>query len=194
MSRSEYVQRWARELLASEFVIFDFETTGLTAYRDRVVQIGIIDQNGQTRLDTLVNPGGRIPRGATRIHGITDAMVANAPTWKDVYSALFGALDGKIWLVYNLNFDRGFLLHECQRLDLTAPQPLRVETEEDFRHESHCVMRNYARYWGEPGWRGGYKWQSLSDACRQQGIIPRSAHNAIADCLLTLELLKKIAG
>ena len=64
--------------------ILDTETTGL--YDDaEIVEISIIDENGGVLLDTLVKPLKPIPAEATAIHGITNEMVATAPTWVAIH-------------------------------------------------------------------------------------------------------------
>ena len=56
-----------------------------------------------------------------------------------------------------------------------------------------CVMEAYAAYWGQRNRRyGGYKWQSLSNACRQQGVKVVDAHSAVGDAKLTAALIRKI--
>ena len=68
------------------FTIFDLETTGLIPIRDRIVEIGAvrIEQDGTwSRFTTLVNPGIAIPVRAQSVHGISDEMVAGAPSFKD---------------------------------------------------------------------------------------------------------------
>ena len=59
-------------------VSLDLETTGLRAGSDRIIQIGAIGGTDTDPFDTLVNPGVPIPAASTRIHGISDTMVAGA--------------------------------------------------------------------------------------------------------------------
>lgn len=193
-TRKLEISRWANEMLTREFVVFDFETTGLDTQNDRIVQVGIIDHTGKTLVDTLVNPCVHIPPEATHVHGITNAQVADAPTYGDVYPALFEALDDKVWVAYNIRFDEDFLVAECSRNWVTLPKPPKEPAPRDMFTQSYCAMNRYAAYWGERRYGGGYRWQRLTDACYQQGIQVNGAHSALGDCLLTLELIRKMAG
>ena len=93
-------------------VVFDTETTGLTA-DDAIVQIaGLRIARGRLtgeRFDTLVDPGRPIPPGSTRIHGITDAMVAGAPDLTAALGAFRHFTDGAVLVAHNAPFDMGFL-------------------------------------------------------------------------------------
>ena len=194
-TRKERLAQWARDLLSREFVIFDVETTGLDYDWDRIVQIGVIDHTGKVLLDTLIKPCVHIPPEATQIHGITNEMVKDAPTFGEIHPSLFEALNYRVWVCYNLDFDRGFLVEECARHNLRPPLPsLWADTDPAQRREMYCAMSAYAAFWGEQRWSGGYKWQRLTDACAQQGIEVNGAHSAVGDCLMTLALLNKMAG
>ena len=78
----------------SPIAVVDFETTGLTPGVDRVVEVSVVRLNPgevpQLVLDSLVNP--MRPVAATEIHGITDADVASAPTFKEIAGDLIAAL------------------------------------------------------------------------------------------------------
>lgn len=74
-------------LQTTPFIVLDTETTGLDPAQDRVVQLALVGVRGQTvvpLLNQLVNPGRPIPGRATAIHGFTDAMVADAPSLRDI--------------------------------------------------------------------------------------------------------------
>ena len=135
-------------------------------------------------MDTLVKPVGSIPADATRVHGITDAMVVDAPDFKDVYSTLSAKLAGQVAIAYNASFDEGILNGVCKRRALPVPRA---------RYWS-CAMKTYAAYHGQ--WdtrRRSYSWQSLEKACRQQGVKVENTHDATADCKLTLALIRKMS-
>lgn len=99
-----------------EFVVFDLETTGLSAWGgDEIIEIGAIKVFG-TEIDdkntfhSLVNPKRPIPPDATRVNGITNEMVASAPAIDDVLP-LFWDFVGQSWLVaQNAKFDLSFLM------------------------------------------------------------------------------------
>ncbi len=174
--------QWAQDMLKQHAVIIDLETTGF--HDAEIVQIGLIDMQGQILMDTLVKPVGSIPPDATRVHGITDAMVADAPDFKNIYSTLSAKLAGQVAIAYNASFDEGILKGVCQRRNLPMPRA---------KYWS-CAMKTYAAYYGQ--WntrRHSYNWQSLEKACRQQKIEVAKTHNATADCQLTLALIQKMS-
>ena len=74
----------AKGLLAASPIFLDTETTGFRE-TDEVVEISIIDIDGETLFSSLVKPRIPIPPDAMRVHGITEQMVADAPVWADIY-------------------------------------------------------------------------------------------------------------
>lgn len=171
---------WARELLKNGAVFLDFETTDIKDAE--IVQVGVLDAQGETLLQTLVKPAKPIHPKAMQVHGITPQMVAEAPPFESIYVTLSSALAGRPVVAYNMPFDRGVLMGVCERRRLPVPK-VRTWT---------CAMRAYATYYGRIG-KKGFQWQSLTMACNQQKITVANAHDAIGDCLMTLELVRKMA-
>lgn len=101
-------------------VIVDLETTGGRATFDRITEVGLveIDEAGVREWSTLVNPGVRIPPMIERLTGITNAMVAEAPTFGDIAAELHARLQGRLFIAHNVRFDHGFLRNEFQRAGL----------------------------------------------------------------------------
>jgi DNA polymerase-3 subunit epsilon len=176
--------RWARDLLQTEFVILDGETTGLDA-DDEFVQIGVVSSAGEVLLDTLIKPTKTISPGAARIHGITAAMVADAPDFRAIFSQLREVLERRQIVAYNVDFDARILVQTCYRYRLDE-----IDTP-----PWQCAMQQYARYHGHwnPQYRS-FKWVRLTDACAIEGIAAGGAHTAAGDCLMTLKLIQTMAG
>lgn len=176
------VQAWAQSLFAlPNFYILDTETTGL-GNSDEVVQIGIIDKTGEIILDTLVKPTIPVPGAAYNVHGISNQMLADAPTFDDVYVTLSAKLAGTPLIAYNMDFDWRLLSQTVDRYKL----PL-------FRTgKRHCAMKQYAQFRGIRGSRG-FKWHKLGDAVAYEKIVVKDAHTALGDVIMTLELIKKMA-
>jgi DNA polymerase-3 subunit epsilon len=169
------------------FVILDTETTGTDQHDGaEIVQLTVlnpIDRSWPAQIHTYIKPSKSIPTAATAIHGITDDMVKDAPTFREVYPQLMRALQNKIVIVYNADYD----IYLIDRLIIQSRLPMI-----DF--ESFCLMKAYANYWKAPGRRGGYAWQKLGDACKQQGIDLTNAHDALNDCIGTYQLLSVLAA
>jgi DNA polymerase-3 subunit epsilon len=109
-------------ILKRPLIIFDLETTGLNIANDRIVEIGalIINPDNSTELyQTYINPEVDIPKQASDIHGITNDMVKDSPTFKDVSKELFDIFDNADLGGYNSNmFDVPFLVSEFKRAGL----------------------------------------------------------------------------
>ena len=108
--------------LRKPLAFFDLETTGTNIANDRIVEIGIVIAKPDGTLENrqrFVNPGGPIPPEATAIHGITDEMVADAPTFKQVARSLEQLLAGCDLAGFNvLKFDIPLLVEEFLRADV----------------------------------------------------------------------------
>src|SRR4051812_39854758 len=115
----------ALKILETPLTVIDFETTGLDAGFDRVVEVCVarIEPGCQPRIvmDTLINPGRRMD--ATFVHGITDADVRHAPRFEDVVPDFIEAISGSVVTAYNVSFDLRFLRDELGRCGVAAIPP-----------------------------------------------------------------------
>ena len=105
-------------MLDHHFVFLDLETTGAAAARDRITEVGLVEvAHGRPigEWSTLVNPGVPIPPIIQALTGITDEMVADAPTFDVIAQDLARRLDGKVLAAHNARFDYGFLKSEFGR-------------------------------------------------------------------------------
>lgn len=107
-------------LLSKDLVVLDFETTGTSPATDRIVQYSFIKitANGETiKKKGLLNPKCPIPAEATAVHGVTDEMVAEAPTFKQFSKGMLDFIDGCILGGYNIKkFDLPLLYEEFNRV------------------------------------------------------------------------------
>ena len=113
-----------RELEEIEFVVLDTETTGLRAGPDRVIEVAGVRLRGGEVIDSfqqLINPGRRIPPFIVQFTGITQEMVSDAPTAREIFPELQRFIEGAILVGHNLGFDIGFLSHEARLLGQGFP-------------------------------------------------------------------------
>lgn len=168
----------AREYLAMRPVFLDTETTGLDIGA-QIIEVCVVDHDGNVLVNNLVRPQGPIPADAMRIHGITDEMVRAAPTWPEVWPEVEGVLSGRYVGVYNADFDLRMLRQSHQRYGL----PWLLSQGRFFD-----MMKLYADY------KGFQRWVTLEVAGRQCGIPLPNTHRAQADALLVRALLQYIAS
>jgi DNA polymerase-3 subunit epsilon len=96
----------------------DLETTGANPMQDRVTEVGLVTVTDGVvaTWNTLVNPGCRIPAFIQRLTGISDAMVADAPSFAALADVIQERLHGYTFIAHNARFDYGFLKNEFKRL------------------------------------------------------------------------------
>lgn len=118
-------------LREATFVIFDLETTGGSAKKNRITEIGAVKVRGGEvigEFQTLVNPQMPIPPSITLLTGITETMVADAPTIDAVLPSFSEFIRGAILVAHNAPFDMGFLRHALLTHDYPPPRAQVVDT------------------------------------------------------------------
>lgn len=104
------------ELTELKFACLDTETTGLSPDGGgKICEIAVsVSQNGRVveEFSTLLNPGFPMSPAVIAIHGITNEMVKDAPSFADVLPRLLGILDGCVLVAHNADFDLSFLQAE----------------------------------------------------------------------------------
>ena len=149
--------------------VLDVETTGLhPKYGNRIVEIAIvvIGPNGVVKKEfvSLVNPNRDV--GPTKIHNIYASDIINAPKFEDIAGHILEALKGCVAIVgHNVRFDKGFLRHEFERIEVELPE-----------YFSLCTMHL----------SGGGK---LFNCCERVGIkVGDIQHEALVDARFTAKL------
>lgn len=159
-------------------VAVDTETCALGPGRDRVVQFCAQQLDGDLRvLETwteLVNPGRHIPAAATAVHGITDEMVRDAPSFAHFAPRLRGLFRPEtVFVAYNAGFDFGVLNSEFARAGV-APLPLDQPILDPLQIERKVTSRSLG-----PTYR------------RYTGQVLEDAHTADADVHAMVEVLRR---
>jgi DNA polymerase-3 subunit epsilon len=174
----------ARKILAYDPIFIDTETTGFSP-KDMVIEIGVVSLSGETLFESFFKPTIPIPPDSIAVHGITEEMVADAPSWKDTWEELHKVLEGRFIGMYNAEFDLRLMKQTHERYWLDWP----LDDQYFF-----CVMNLYAAFYGEVSTRRwGYRLHKLEAAGAACGIPLPNSHRAVDDALLTAALFKYIA-
>ncbi len=125
------IKKLFNQLGLSEYIAFDFETTGLSSDYDRIIEIAaikFIDGNPVDRFVTLVNPQRPIDPFITDITGISDKMVKKEPIELDILDDFLEFLSDLPLVAHNISFDKSFLDALCKRYDKTKKNNLLFDT------------------------------------------------------------------
>ncbi len=162
--------------LRNPLVFLDLETTGINIASDRIVEIALLkihpDGSEEERV-VRINPEMPIPEGATRIHGITDEDVKDAPVFKEVARTLARFLEGCDLAGFNSNrFD----------IPLLAEEFLRCDVDIDFKKRKFIDVQAIYHKMEKRTLSAAYK-----HYCKKEH---EGAHTALADARATYEVLQ----
>lgn len=158
----------------SNAVVFDLETTGLSPHNDAILEIGaIVIEDGLITdqvFHSLVNPHRPIPWFVTKVHGIRNHMVSDAPDLETVLPAFLDFVGDRTLVAHNAGFDMGFLTTHAGRLGLQVPRNVRCTMELSRRMFPHERRHN------------------LDAVCMRLGILaPTNRHRALQDAEVTAQ-------
>ncbi len=159
-------------LFTQDYVAVDLETTGLDPRRDAIIEFGAVRVCGgciDERFSRLVNPERPLDPFITRLTGITDHMLVDAPTIDDVLPAFLEFAGEDVILGHNVSFDLGFLYAACERLARPFPN--------DFTDTMRLSRRLFP----------GYAHHRLSDLVARFGLGETVEHRALADAIQTID-------
>lgn len=116
---------FGQKTVSGQHVVLDLETTGFTPHRgDRVIEIGAVAvENGKitSEFSSLIQVPRMIPWQATRVHGITNDMLAGQPLPEEVFPAVRDFFGDGVLAAHNAAFDMSFLRYEFGRLGFGLP-------------------------------------------------------------------------
>jgi len=162
------------------FVAFDVETTGLVPGVDRVVELAAIAFRGDEVLEgfsRLINPGVPLLPAASRLTGITDDLLAGAPTAAAALPDFLCVLRRGTPVAHNAVFDVGFVCDELERAGLPAPEGPVLDT------------RGLARR----AFPGQFSY-GLANLARELKLVTPGAHRALADADSCRQLFQSCVG
>ncbi|KAF0127385.1 MAG: DNA polymerase III subunit epsilon [Elusimicrobia bacterium] len=161
------------------FSFLDVETTGLSPRSARVCEVAAVSFRGAERLGTLaelVNPGGPIPPACSAIHGITDEMVRDSPSFGAVAPRLLAMLENTVIVGHNADFDIRFLRAEFERVGLKFPGLPVVDTL--------AIARK--------NWK--FQSNSLGSIAAELSISSEGWHRALTDVETTRKVFEHFIG
>lgn len=148
-------------------VFIDLETTGISPLQDRIIEIGLCEvEKGETVREwaSLINPQKTFSPFIENLTGITNAMVAEAPTFAAVAEELLELIAGKVLVAHNARFDYGFLKNEFYRMGIAFQEQVlctvklsRVLFPRESRHNLDTIIHRH-------GLSTGNRHRALGDA------------------------------
>jgi DNA polymerase-3 subunit epsilon len=167
------------QLLDAPLAIVDLETTGAHPLHDRVTEIAVIEVDGGEiagEWSTLVNPETAIPAAIQALTGITNDMVAGAPTFARLAAGLHERLAGRVLVAHNARFDYGFLQQEFERAGLA------------YRARTLCTVKLSRRLYPE------HVRHNLDRVMQRHGLACQARHRALGDAEVVWQFLRAAAA
>ncbi|MCQ2519846.1 MAG: PolC-type DNA polymerase III [Lachnospiraceae bacterium] len=163
--------------LSSSFVVFDIETTGFSATKNKIIEIGAVKiVNGEIvgRFSEFVNPGVPIPFRITKLTSITDAMVKDADPIEMVLPEFMAFCMDSVLVAHNAGFDTSFIKENCKQqglpYDCSAIDTLPM---------ARCFLPGLSRY-------------TLDAVAKELNVSLENHHRAVDDAECTAHIFKKL--
>jgi DNA polymerase-3 subunit epsilon len=157
------------------FVIIDIETTGNSPKYGNITELAVYQHNGQkivNQYSTLINPEIDIPYYITKLTGIDNEMVKEAPKFYEIAKPLLELIAGNTFVAHNVRFDYQFIKQEFSRLGY------------NFNSKTLCTVKLSKQL------LPGHKSYSLGKLCSDLGIEINGRHRAAGDALATVKLFE----
>ena len=166
------------------YVVFDFETTGVDTQEDSIIEISAVKVRNHVITDQfsrLINPGTHIPAGATKINGITDEMVKEAPGLTEVLPEFLSFIEGEVLIGHNIqSFDLLFLYRVSEEI-------LGISLPNDYIDTLYMAKERLPQLYRH----------RLTDISEHFDIPTEGAHRALQDCMMNqqcYEQMGKLSG
>ena len=166
-----------QSLSGTEYVVFDIETTGLSAGFDKIIEIGAVKlKDGEIigRFSEFINPEMPIPYKITELTSINDAMVMHAPTYEELLPKFLDFVGNAVVVAHNAQFDTGFIRHYAKTLGIKW-EPTIMDT----MTIAQIMVPELGRY-------------TLDRLCKQFGVVNAHHHRAVDDADATAKIFVKL--
>ncbi len=158
-----------------KYAIVDIETTGSWSASTGITEIAIVIHDGVQVIDSfqsLINPGSPVLPFVTRLTGITNEMLRDAPSFPEVAKKVWEMTDDCVFVAHSVNFDYSYIHRAFKELGA------------DFRRKKLCTVRLSRKIFP------GYSSYSLGNICSSLGITFNDRHRAMGDVLATVKLFE----
>ena len=163
-----------------DYVVFDLETTGTNYKNDSIIEISAVKAKNGTVTDTfstLVNPQCPIPYYATRVNGITDEIVEDAPLLSDVLPQFLEFISDSVLIGHNIHaFDLRFIYKAAREL-------LQTEVANDYLDTLYMARQCLPQL----------PHHKLTDLAQYFQIDTEGAHRALHDCMMNQQCYEQRA-
>jgi len=160
----------------TRFAIVDIETTGSWSARTGITEIAILIDDTKQVVDsyqTLINPGSPVLPFVTKLTGISNEMLRDAPAFHEVAKKIWEMTEGCVFVAHSVNFDYSYIRNAFKTLGA------------DFRRKKLCTVRLSRKIFP------GYNSYSLGNICSSLGIEFKERHRAMGDAQATVKLFEK---
>jgi len=163
-------------MILKDYTVLDLETTGLSKNRHRITEIAAVKYNGRRKVGefhSLINPECKIPRFITKLTGIDDELVKDAPIISKILPEFIDFLGSSTIIAHNASFDYGFINYNVL-----------LHLHYNFLNETLCTRKLANRLLPDlPSKR-------LSCVCEHFDLVNERAHRAMSDVKVTSKIFK----
>ena len=164
------------QTFADSFVVFDLETTGFSAAKNKIIEIGavkVVNGSITERFSTFVNPKVPIPYEIEQLTHITDDMVLDAPMIHEILPQFMEFCQNAVMVAHNADFDMSFIRHNCDLLGLECEK-----TVLDTVALARVLLPSLNRF-------------KLNTIAKALNISLENHHRAVDDAACTAEIFTK---
>ena len=148
------------------------ETTGMSK-KDEIVEMGIIDLKGNILYESTFRPQTKMNPFATKVNHITDESLMDSPLFADEWEKILSIINGNVILGHNVSFDVRLMKQTAERYSLTGAHFKVIDTIDMMKKK--ITRPSY----------------SIEKLAAEFGL-GNEEHRAASDCLMTLEILRKL--